>query len=275
MRKSSSDEIIRIPGDFYVLRCFAANQRIHMEEIIRKLLDKGNELLNQPYRKIEFTGVTEANELLNDLANHSHAFVLACIMDRQIKAEKAWLIPHEIRRLFGSFEFGKLKELSRQKIRDYFRDNKLHRFINKMADNFYYAIQDIEQKYDGFATNIWANSPRSATIVRRFLQFRGAGVKIATMAANILARDFKIPMADKYCIDISPDVQVKRVFLRLGLISQNSTNEELIYSARELNPDYPGIFDFSAWEIGRKWCRPTHAKCNDCYLRRHCPKIMI
>jgi len=246
-----------------------------MKEIVKKLLSRGNKLLNQPYKRIQFTKIAEADELLNDLTNHSHAFVLACIMDRQIKAEKAWLIPHRIRLLVGSFEFGKLKELARQEIRDYFRNNNLHRFNVLMADNFYYAIKDIEQKYDGFAANIWANSPRSATIVRRFLQFRGAGVKIATMAANILARDFKIPMADKYCIDISPDVQVRRVFIRLGLISQNSSNEELIYSARELNPDYPGIFDFSAWEIGRNWCRPTHPKCNDCYLSQYCPKVSI
>jgi endonuclease III len=246
-----------------------------MEEVIRKLLDRGNELLNQPYRKIEFTRVAEADDLLNNLDDYPHAFVLACIMDRQIKAEKAWLIPHKFRLLIGSFEFGMLKQLSRQEIRDYFRNNKLHRFIEEMADNFYYAIQDIHQKYNGFAANMWANSPRSATIVRRFLQFRGVGTKIATMAANILARDFKIPMADKYCIDISPDVQVKRVFNRLGLISQNPTSEELIYSGRELNPEYPGIFDFSVWEIGRKWCRPKNPKCNDCYLFQYCPKIMI
>jgi len=246
-----------------------------MKEIVKRLLVRGNKLLNQPYRRIDFTRVNEADELLNDLTNHSHAFVLACMMDRQIKAEKAWLIPYKLGLLIGGFEFARIKRLSRQKIRDYFRKNKLHRFNDLMADNFYYAIQDIEQKYNGFAANIWANSPRSATIVRRFLEFRGAGIKIATMAANILARDFKIPMADKYCIDISPDVQVRRVFVRLGLISQNSTNEELIYSARELNPDYPGIFDFSAWEIGRKWCRPTHPKCNDCYLLQYCPKVGI
>jgi len=35
------------------------------------------------------------------------------------------------------------------------------------------------------------------------------------------------------------------VFQRLGFISRNASNEELIYSARELNPDYPGIFDLS------------------------------
>ena len=62
------------------------------------------------------------------------------------------------------------------------------------------------------------------------------------MAANILARDFKILMADYICIDVSPDTYVKRVFKRLGFISKNASNYELIYSARELNPEYPGIF---------------------------------
>jgi len=246
-----------------------------MEEIIRKLLNRGNELLKQPYRRIGFTKVAEADDLLNNLDDYPHAFVLACIMDRQIKAEKAWLIPYKISLLVGSFKLDKLKQIRIQEIRNYFRNNKLHRFIDPMADNFYYAIQDIDQKYNGFAANIWANSPRSATIIRRFLQFRGVGIKIATMAANILARDFKIPIADKYCIDISPDIQVRRVFTRLGLVSQNATNEELIYSARELNPEYPGVFDFSVWEIGRKWCRPKNPKCNACYLVQYCPKIMI
>jgi len=61
------------------------------KEIIKILIDRGKELLKQPYKKIEFTGNEEADNLLNDLDNFPHAFVLACIMDRQIKAERAWL----------------------------------------------------------------------------------------------------------------------------------------------------------------------------------------
>lgn len=94
------------------------------------------------------------------------------------------------------------------------------------------------------------------------------------MAANILAREFKIPMQDRICIDISPDVQVKRVFTRLGFISKGSNNDELIYCARELNPEYPGIFDLSSWEIGRNWCRPKDPDCNNCYLENFCPNLI-
>lgn len=75
-----------------------------------------------------------------------------------------------------------------------------------MAEFFFDAIQLIHKKYKDNASNIWKDKPKSATIVRRFLEFNGVGVKIATMAANILAREFKIPMQDRICIDISPDV---------------------------------------------------------------------
>ena len=62
--------------------------------IKEKLKGIGNDLLNKPYEFIYFTKNKEADILLNDLKNYPHAFVLACIMDRQIKAERAWLIPY-------------------------------------------------------------------------------------------------------------------------------------------------------------------------------------
>jgi endonuclease III len=144
-----------------------------------------------------------------------------------------------------------------------------------MADIFYAAIQMIDEKYFGDASRIWQDRPSSAGIVRRFLEFKGAGPKIATMAANILVRDFKIPVSDKYSIDISPDVHVRRSFERLGLIREGASVEELIYTARELNPDYPGVFDLAAWEIGRNWCHQRIPECSECYMNKQCPNRKI
>ena len=250
------------------------NEFKRWREIPNVLIKRGEELLAQPYRKIEFTGNSIADDLLNDLKNYPHAFVLACVMDRQIKAERAWLIPYKISGELGGFDLSTLLSVDVDRIKEIFVRKRLHRFNDDMSRYFSLAIKRIHNEYDDDASNIWIGKPGSATIVRRFLQFRGVGIKIATMAANILARDFKIPMADKLCIDISPDVQVKRVFTRLMLIDENATNEELIYCARELNPEYPGIFDVSAWEIGRNWCRPRNPSCKECYLESHCPKIV-
>jgi endonuclease III len=90
------------------------------------------------------------------------------------------------------------------------------------------------------------------------------------MATNILARDFKIPLADYYSVDVSADVHVRRVFTRLGLVEEAARIEEIIYCARVLHPHFPGLLDFPAWEIGRTWCRPTMPRCTECYLRPLC-----
>jgi endonuclease III len=147
----------------------------------------------------------------------------------------------------------------------------LHRFVDEMSLNFHEAVNLIAKKYEGNAANIWADTPSSAELVYRFLEFRGVGPKIGTMAANILARDFKVPLKDYYSIDISVDVQVRRVFERLGLIEPESSVERVVYRARALHPEFPGLLDFPAWEVGRNWCRPSSPNCAECYMQPACP----
>ncbi len=236
------------------------------------LVKRGEELFSSKAARVSFTNDPQADALLNDLSGHPHAFVLACIMDRQIKAERAWMIPHLISQKLYGFSFSLLRKLSLDEVRDLFsKPEPLHRFPEEMSRNFYAAVQHIDRSYGGDAARIWQNNPPSAEVVLRFLRFRGVGPKIATMATNILARDFKIPLADYYSIDVSPDVHVRRVFTRLGLVSDGASLEEIIYAARALNPQFPGLLDFPAWEIGRSWCRPVKPKCNECYMRSVCP----
>jgi len=243
------------------------------ERITEILIEKGNQLLKAEREFVEFTKDKEADELMNDIEHNSHIFVLACVMDRQIPAERAWRIPYLISQEIGGHEFERFLNLKKEQIKEIFNKKKLHRFNDEMAENFYLAIQKIHKDYNDDASNIWKDNKKSATIVRRFLEFRGMGVKIATMTANILVRNFKIPMEDHICIDISPDVHIKRVFKRIGYIGEDASNDELLYKARELNPIYPGIFDLSCWEIGRQWCRPTNPDCKNCYLNEWCEKL--
>jgi endonuclease III len=95
------------------------------------------------------------------------------------------------------------------------------------------------------------------------------------MASNILAREFKIPFSDYFSIDISVDTHVRRVFYRLGLIPEKASVEQLIFRARELFPEFPGLLDSPCWEIGRKWCKPRNPECMNCYMNEICPNENI
>lgn len=241
---------------------------------IKLLIEKSKKLFKEDKAIVHFVYDEEQNKFLNDLEKCPHAFVLACLMDRQINAERAWAIPYKIYKEVGTFNIYKLKEKRKEYYKELFNKNKFHRFNNDMAEIFYNGICRIIDKYEGKANKIWNDNPSSAAIVYRFLEFDGCGIKIATMAANILAREFKIPMLDYYCIDISPDVHIRRVLYRLGFVEKEASPDMVIYKARELNPKFPGLIDSVCWEIGRNYCRPKFGdcKCEDCFMNEACPK---
>ena len=122
---------------------------------------------------VHFVDDDKANSILNDIENYPHAYVLACLMDRQIKAERAWMIPFEIYKEIGSFNFDELEKLDLIDFKEIFNRKKLHRFNNTMADIFHRTLIDIRQKYNGNASKIWTNNPSSAAVVYRFLEFKG------------------------------------------------------------------------------------------------------
>ena len=241
---------------------------------IKLLIEKSKKLFEEDKAIVHLVNDEKQNKFLNDLENYPHAFVLACLMDKKIKAERAWAIPYKIYKELKSFDIYKLKEKGKGYYKDLFNKNKFHIFNNDMAEVFYNGICRIIDKYEGKANKIWNDNPSSAAIVYRFLEFDGCGIKIATMAANILAREFKIPMLDYYCIDISPDVHIRRVLYRLGFVEKEASPDMVIYKARELNPKFPGLIDSVCWEIGRNYCRPKFGdcKCEDCFMNEACPK---
>lgn len=242
------------------------------KKIRDRLVAHGDALYKAPATFVRFTGNEDADRLLNDLNEHPHAFLLASIMDRQIKAELAWIIPFRIREKLGDFSMLTLSGLSEQDVRRLMSEPKpLHRYVDKMSGYFHKAVQRIVKHYNSDASRIWQNKPSSAAVVYRLLQFEGIGPKIATMDANILAREFKIDFADHYSIDISADVHVRRVFGRLELTPSDATIDQLIFRARDLYPEFPGLMDLPAWEIGRNWCRPKKMECSQCYMKDLCP----
>lgn len=242
------------------------------EIAVKVIIQKGMEILNSPFKPLNFTQDPLIDKYINDLRNYPHYFVLACIMDRQMAAERAWRIPYYIAHAIEDFSFKGLSKMSHSEIQQIFFSKSLHRFNKIMAGVFYKAVQKIEKDYKGDASLIWRDNMSCGVIMERFLQFDGVGVKIASMATNSLLREFKLPLKDLSWLDISPDVHICRVFKRLDLVRSNSSIEEIIFCARKLNSTYPGVFDLPLWEIGRKWCHPNNPECASCYLDNYCKK---
>jgi endonuclease-3 len=166
------------------------------ERAIRdRLVEKGR-ILFEATR--ESSGDPDADALINDLGTHPHAFVLACLMDLLLDYKRAWLVPYKIsqrmkERGLGELSIKDLSELSLEQVKELMsKPPALHRFPNKMSDVFHSAVKRIRDDYEDDAAQIWKGRPSSAEVVYRFLEFGGVGPKIATMAVNILARDFKI-----------------------------------------------------------------------------------
>jgi endonuclease III len=224
---------------------------------------------------VHFTKDSEVDVFLNDLTNFPHAFVLACLMDRQMKAERAWKIPFLVSKRFNAKTIQELLMVDVADLIRFFEERSLHRFNKTMAEIFHKAVVRINDCYEADASKIWRNNPSSASVVYKFLEFEGSGIKISTMAANILARQFKIPFSDYYSIDISPDVHIIRVMKRIGYVPENAGNDMIIYKARELNPEFPGIIDFSCWEIGRNWCKPNKPDCTNCIVKAECKTYLL
>ena len=249
---------------------------MHTDPRVAKLLTLNertsqHQILEMP----ELTKNPAANALIRNLSDYPHAFVFACLMDRRIKAERAWSVPFELSSRLGGFHFSKLKSLTLSDLTLYMsKPYPLHSWPDKMADVLHRAISRIQSEYKGDASNIWSGRPSSAEVVYRFLQFDGAGNKIATMATNILARRFSVEFSDHASIDISVDTHVKRVMYRLGFCSQNATIEQIIYKARALNPTYPGIIDFPCWNLGKTWCHSTSPDCKNCPIHLECPSAL-
>lgn len=242
-----------------------------MKEKIKEALIQFGEKIGRQKKERYFTTNPEADNLI---WNNPLAYLFAVILDQSMKAERVWEIPFILKERLGYLDANRIARLGDDEIIEIFnRKPKLHRFPKVMAKRIKKASQLLIERYEDKAKNIWNDSPRSDDLQRRFEEFDGIGQKKASMATNILVRDFGIDVKNRKGIDISFDIHIRRVFLRSGLVSKDDINK-IVQTARKLNPEYPGIIDNPCWIIGRKYCRPKYPDCDNCPISNVCLKLL-
>lgn len=68
---------------------------LNRKKFVESLIKNGQHLFKKQKGKIDFeTGIQEAESILNNIELYPHIFIFGCIMQRRIRANKAWLIPY-------------------------------------------------------------------------------------------------------------------------------------------------------------------------------------
>ena len=217
-------------------------------------------------------GDASADAFVRDIGGNPLAFLLAVIADYRMKAERAWALPYYLHQRMGLFGPSEIAQAGAGTVAQHLADTPaLHRHPQMVGGWIADACARVQEDYAGDAGAIWGGMPSAVTLLWRLQAFKGVSQKKASMAVNILFRDLGVPIAEPQNIDVSYDIQVRRVFLRAGLVDRD-TMADVILAARGLRPDYHGGLDVGAWLIGREWCSPTQPRCADCEVGSLCAK---
>jgi endonuclease-3 len=236
----------------------------------RELREFGRELESASAAQVGdgFTGVPEADALL---ASDPNAFLLGVLFTQGIPAERAWSGPWLLRERLGTLDLGYLAAYP-DAVRAAFQSPPmLHRFKETLPRWISSAAGRLLREYCGDASRMWPDGSHVIEVTERLSCFDGIGRKKAVMAVEILTRHYGVELLGRECGQVAYDVQVRRVFLRSGIVDVDSI-EAIERAAAEACPEAPGTLDLATWLVGRDWCRPRRPLCNDCRLGLVCAR---
>lgn len=217
-----------------------------------------------------FTDNPEADALVK---SSPEAFLIAVLFTQGIPAERAWAAPYLLRERLGHLDLARLANEREAVFEAVARTPALHRFKRTLPGWVSDAAARVITCYDGSASRVWDDAPTAIELMQRLAAFRGIGRKKAAMVVEILSRCMGVRVRDLEGGTVAYDIQVRRVFLRSGLVDRD-TRAEVEQAAAEALPASPGRLDLPAWLIGRRWCRPVDPMCDDCRLAGVCPRLI-
>jgi uncharacterized HhH-GPD family protein len=238
----------------------------------RELASFGEELASEGVAQVggAFTDVEAADDLVK---TSPEAFLLAVLFTQGIPAERAWAGPFLLRERLGHLDLRRLAREREAVDEAVCRPPALHRFKHTMAGWISDAAARLLECYGGNAARVWDDDPTAIELMQRLARFRGIGRKKAAMALELLTRCFGVTVSELEGGTVAYDVQVRRVFLRSGLVDRD-TRAEIERAAAEALPTRPGRLDLPTWLIGRQWCHPSHPLCDECRLGSVCPRLV-
>jgi uncharacterized HhH-GPD family protein len=147
---------------------------------------------------IVWTDVPEANELLE---SDPLALLIGLVLDQQVKMEKAFRGPYELKQRLGGLDVREIATMDPAKLVKIFRERPaIHRFPGSMAARVQAMCQAIVSDYGGDARAVWRDARDGADLAARIKKLPGFGDMKVKILVAVLAKKFDVKPAgwEKY-----------------------------------------------------------------------------
>jgi len=139
---------------------------------------------------ITWTGRPEADKLLE---TDPLALLIGLVLDQQVKMEKAFSGPYDLKLRLGHLDAGKIARMDPDKLDAVFRERPaLHRFPGNMARRVQQLCQVIAERYGGDAAAVWHGVSDGAELARRISELPGFGEQKTLITVAVLAKKYGV-----------------------------------------------------------------------------------
>jgi uncharacterized HhH-GPD family protein len=139
---------------------------------------------------IVWTQDPAANELLE---TDALALLIGMVLDQQVKMEKAFGGPLELKHRLGHLDARKIASMDPEKLDRTFRERPaLHRFPGSMARRVQAMCAAVVDTYGGDAESVWRDARDGDDLARRISSLPGFGEMKTKILISVLAKKFGV-----------------------------------------------------------------------------------
>jgi len=168
---------------------------------------------------------------------------------------------------FSGFDFHKVAEYDEKDVKELMENDRIIRHSGKIKATIFNAMKMVEiiKEYGSFS-NYLSSFPSSDSLVEKLQGYYGGFKGIGERNVYEFLKEIGFST-------IKPDLQVRKVFLRLGLIGEKASVEEIVkigkLIAEETN-ERPCTIDWMLWRFGSEVCKTKNPLCDKCSFDESC-----
>ena len=139
---------------------------------------------------IVWTDNEEANRLLD---TDPLALLIGMVLDQQVKMEKAFIGPYELKKRLGGLDARNIASMDPDALDMVFRERPaLHRFPGNMARRVQAMTQAVVKDYGGDAGAVWREASDGDDLAKRISRLPGFGEMNTKTMISVLAKKFGV-----------------------------------------------------------------------------------